>query len=104
MRSNFNDNHIKIREQKMKTETQIAQENIMWIKSGDLMGRPNEVNKAKCQEHKATLKRFLRFLKDGDKQNCSHCMKPNWLSSRGEVYLKITDIQQAIKLYNNRRI
>lgn len=79
-----------------KTETQIAEENIRsW----------EDHNKDKtghfiCFEHKATCQRFLDFLEDC--RTFRHLLEGRKLDD--QLLNKITDIQNAIKLYTEAGI
>ena len=77
----------------MKTETQIAKENIKIYKAGE---KVIQISVEILEEHKATCQRFLEFLK-GYEMNMPHY----YLQARKE---KITDLKQAIKLYGDNRI
>jgi len=77
----------------MNKETKIAKKNIKWIKSGDLMGRPNILNVEKAKEHKQTCQRWLGFLEEINIQR-----------EQEELEEKITDLKQTIKLYEDAGI
>ena len=83
----------------MKTETQIAEiyiEDLKKYKKPEV--RWHIVNRT-CHEHKSSCERFLEFLKDKENcsnQSCSYCLR--------EIREKITDLRQAIKLYNEAGI
>ena len=85
----------------MKTETQIAEENINWLK--DNKGFPSyKWYEIVSGEHKATLQRFLDFLEKtpfGFHVRCKECN-----IAEKNVKEKITDIKQAIKLYSEQGI
>lgn len=83
----------------MKTETQIAEENIKRFKNsqrsvldwGGKIAFP-EV----CKSHKASCQRFLEFLEKESKGFCS--------VSDCRFCEKIQDLKQAIKLYEDNGI
>ena len=81
-----------------KSETQIAQENIDRMNSykGDdeLYAR----NIIKCGEHKQTLQRFLEFL-----EIPAYCVAGARCCKR-ECEIKLKDLKQAIKLYDEAGI
>jgi len=83
----------------MKTETQIAQENIEDVRRvlKQLLSTSELHYKGLCFFHKASCQRFLEFLTDTMIINIDMCPKDN------EEYIKnkITDLKQAIKLYED---
>ena len=85
----------------MKTETQIAQENIQELirtsKYEDLQATVLYW-KGICYFHRETCERFLKFLEEHEKNDYRGC---------GFVFRireKTTDLQQAIKLYDEAGI
>lgn len=89
----------------MKTETQIAQENVKNLTAiyGDKRDMGN------CQSHKATCQRFLDFLEELQryKFKCGF-MESSELCDVFEdnelIKDKITDLKQAIKCYEDAGI
>ncbi len=83
----------------MKTETQIAKENIKNIKKEELP----EMNQANISgmiiEHKASCQRFLEFL-----ININGTFEQKKAFTFKEQEEKITDLEQAIKLYEDNGI
>lgn len=78
----------------IKTETQIAQENVKDLKR--VTKEKLEISplhyKGLCFFHKATCQRFLEFLEGQGYEDCK------------EETDKITDLKQAIKLYEDNGI
>ncbi|KKN65843.1 hypothetical protein LCGC14_0477790 [marine sediment metagenome] len=75
----------------MKTETQIAQENIESMKSYKGNIELYIRNVIKCGEHKSSCERWLEFLE-------------NKILSNIFTKEKITNLKQAIKLYSENGI
>ena len=79
----------------MKTETQIAEENIQKVKSNIPNGFAQGMEIMVSKEHKASCERFLNYLQT-KREDMSKLAK-------GEVVIwdevKEEDLQQAIKLY-----
>ena len=86
----------------MKTETQIAEENIKNIKKEELP----EMNQANISgmiiEHKASCQRFLKFLEHQYK--CGEGAGTHDFYFMHDFKDKITDLKQAIKLYEDNGI
>ena len=84
-----------------KTETQIAQENVKYLK---LEREQNRLPyyKPKSEEHKATCQRFLEFLEELRDEIRGVASDEGLLLSL--VNEKITDLKQAIKLYEDAGI
>ncbi len=83
----------------MKTETQIAQENIERKISFQKMTPMNTAIFGICKTHKATCQRFLEFLRKmkGRQQR--------WLTYQLiPLSKKMVDLENAIKLYNEAGI
>ena len=91
-----------------KTETQIAKENIKRIEDEMKFGGKHEnweygTNptlygyEARAEEHKTSCQRFLEFLEDYEKDTGDFYVGDM-------VFRKITDLKQAIKLYNGAGI
>ena len=80
----------------MKTETQIAQENIIQMK---LKRRTDKMIQAKInKEHKSSCERFLEFLKRLSLKCVSNHIVVEIIDR------EIEDKEQAIKLYSENRI
>jgi len=83
-------------------ETQIAKENVEWLNTKSSIGFYGGV----CKTHKQTLKRWLGFLKKFPKYILLSMLNGN----KTEMILnklkddKITDLKQAIKLYEENGI
>ena len=86
----------------MKTETQIAEENIKNWKftkpQDEELWRLN-IYLSKCQQHKASCQRFLEFLEE-----LREYLFSTELGCSEEILRKITDLKQAIKLYSENGI
>ncbi len=86
----------------MKTETQIAEEDInfrrLLIRSASNFEKCDVQMRRRMISHKASCQRFLGFLNIHDKQDYRGC------GSRSFVEEKITDLKQAIKLYEDNGI
>jgi len=84
-------------------ETKIAKENISWHKP---WFRISIKRCPKCNEHKQTCQRWLEFLEKFPK----HILLSMLDGNRTEMILnklkddKITDLKQAIKIYENNGI
>ncbi len=92
----------------MKTETQIAKENIKLHRNATLKFLPTDkIWFGKCKSHKESCQRFLKFL---DNYNFNELIvgKKNTKildSIQGKVFKeKIQDLKQAIKLYKEAGI
>ena len=94
----------------MKTETQIAEENIEFIKECK-----EENNTLQAETHKASCERFLDFLEEGCGKEWDDsavgftwvCKKPDKKGFRAyckRCNKRITDLKRAIKLYNEAGI
>ena len=81
----------------MKTETQIAQENVKYITSEVKF----QWRKECCKEHKSSCERWLEFLKELESHKVSEHRK---YQSVCEFCIKITDLKQTIKLYSENGI
>ena len=87
----------------MKTETQIAEENIkkykevkeLWMARNEDSEKYFDKIEVTIESHKASCERFLVFLKE--REICRTNLCPLCLR---EVRDKITDLKQAIKLYD----
>ena len=84
----------------MKTETQITEKNIILHKKAWDELTKSQLNE-KATEHKASCQRFLEFLKELESHKVSEHRK---YQSVCEFCIKITDLKQAIKLYEEAGI
>ena len=93
----------------MKTETQIAEENLKSYKEEvETWGTPDTwkvdipescfISQTNCESHKASCERFLGFL-----ESLVGVLRTNKESSM-KIEEKITDLKQAIKLYDDTGI
>lgn len=90
----------------MKTELEIAQENVgdyQRVKKEDLEVSPLHYL-GLCNFHKATCQRFLEFLEEEMKRWETINELSEAYISTGELEEKITDLKQAIKLYEDAGI
>ena len=79
----------------MKTETQIAEENIkVWKERID-----KRTMEMACREHKASCQRFLEFLEETFGKDLDIEEEFDTI-----IHKKIQDLKQAIKLYNEAGI
>ena len=84
----------------MKTETIIVEENIKLLKQRMQTFETNARRKGLCISHKASCQRFLEFLKDEMRRwEISNALSETYMST-GELEEKITDLQNAIKKYD----
>jgi len=87
----------------MKTETQIAQENVKELKKWG--SRPDTY--LPCNQHKATCQRFLEFLEpylDLMHYNFERTKSLGDANAKGIMINKFEDLKQAIKLYEDAGI
>jgi len=82
----------------MKTETEIAKENVG--KLGELLSPDKYVFMGKCQEHLASCKRDLGFLEDFEEDIIESC---HYTTINGFIKRE-NDLKQAIKIYSDERI
>ena len=86
--------------EEMKTETQIAKENIR-----ELIKEKIYKMEHYCISHKASCQRFLEFMEclktdsEFNYESCSYCN-----INDEDIKDKITDLKQAIKLYEDNGI
>ena len=78
----------------MKTETEIAKENVEWKNEKTLNSFGKDKAESNCKEHLSTLRRWLDFL------CCLYAGTDNKFIIKG----KITDIKQAIAYYKENGI
>ena len=92
----------------MKTETQIAEDNVRNNDNKDLPLNVRMMKNVQCKEHKATCQRWLEFLENDDDGLEYYYEKFNFpednVSLKRIIENKITDLKQAIKLYNEAGI
>ena len=82
---------------KMKSETEIAKENVG--KLGELLSPDKYVFMGKCQEHLASCQRFLEFL---EQLRIDKTWDVCWIQEDGvNIKDKITDLNSAIKIYSD---
>ncbi|KKN40779.1 hypothetical protein LCGC14_0729950 [marine sediment metagenome] len=88
----------------MTTETKIAKENLVRINNKELP----EMNQANISgmiiEHKQSCERYLEFLKKEMERWETIIELSEAYISTGELEEQITDMKQAIKLYENAGI
>ena len=89
----------------MKTETQTTKANVKYYKEYRGTGF-EKIWLVKCQEHKSSCQRFLEFLEA--EYDALDKMSLDTFSVlykiRKRIFDKITDLKQAIKLYNEAGI
>ena len=88
----------------MKIESKIAEENIKRIED-----EFDSEMTARCQEHKQTCQRWLKFLEDnfsimGFEKSCEMCQIHKRQLQEGVIKQKIQDLKTAIKLYEEAGI
>ncbi len=89
----------------MKTETQIAKGHILiWKGTKKESEIAHESVKYSLRQHKATCQRFLEFLEEEMKRGETINELSEAYISTGELEEKITDLKQAIKLYEDAGI
>ena len=96
----------------MKTETQIAKEKIFDWSSNSDSGKINKhiriTLKFGCQEHKQSCQRFLEFLEGLIRFSVDR--KEKWkervlnIDAENQIKEEITDLENAIKSYDNAGI
>ena len=77
-------------------ETKIAKENVE--KLGELLSPDKYVIKGKCQEHKQTCQRWLKFLEAITKWRSWERMSE---FAQANINNQIEDLKQAIKTYED---
>jgi len=95
----------------MKTEIQIAKENIEKLKriksitlKDDLLDTISKnIHISECQEHKQTCQRFLKWL-ENFYRNCKKEETIFEIHDKKDIEEKIQDLKTAIKLYEQEEI